>query len=137
MTTKLRRTALVAAAAATLIGGGVLTASSASATADNCGTNGNSGVYNCMYVQGSGSYASEVRGWSQYDGFGYPVHEQVTANNATVCNSPTVTTSNPYQVVGCQVYPKKDITPGVYCSVLWEYINGEYYDDATNCVGVD
>jgi len=123
--------------AAALFGGAVVAAPSAWATADNCGTNGNSGVYNCMYVEGSGSYASEVRGWSEYDGFGYPVHEEVTANNALVCNSGTVTTADPFEVVGCQIYPKEDITPGVYCSVLWEYENGEYYDRADNCVGVD
>jgi len=135
--------ALIAApvlTATALFGGAAVTATAASAapmTADNCGTNGDSGVYNCMYVEGSGSYASEVRGWSQYDGFGYPVHEEVTANNALVCNSATVTTGNPLTVVSCQINPKKDITSGIYCSILWEYQNGEYENDAENCVGVD
>jgi hypothetical protein len=107
-------------------------------TANNCGTNGDSGVFNCMYVDGSGLYAYEVRGWSEYDAFGNPVHEQVTGPDGVVCNSSTVTPYDPETVVGCQVYPGDPgkIAGGTYCSNLWEFYSGKYHIEAENCVSV-
>jgi hypothetical protein len=117
------------------------TALPASASADNCGTNGDTGVYNCMYISGSGLYASEIRGWSMYDATGYPVHEEVVAPltavpDEVICNSSTVTPYDPGTVVGCQEYDKTLPVSGDYCSILWEYRGGKYLNMAENCVDV-
>ncbi|GAA1993291.1 hypothetical protein GCM10009738_87790 [Kitasatospora viridis] len=96
-------------------------------TGNNCGQAG--GALNCMYVQGSGLYASEVRGWAQVAGVqaGFAVHEEVTGPNGHICNSNTVT-SGTNQVVGCQIYPNANIAAGQYCAKLWEYLGNDYYE---------
>jgi hypothetical protein len=109
------------------------------ASADNCGWNGDNAVENCMYIDGSGLYASEIRGWASAP-TGYPVHEEVTAPAAwapdeLLCDSPTISTSDPNTVVGCQLY-NQTLPAGQYCAILWEYIGGEYVNEAENCVNV-
>ncbi|OIJ87695.1 hypothetical protein [Streptomyces monashensis] len=136
MTKSIKR--ILVSASVFLLGIAAQTASASAVTVrpmtfDECGHNGDSGVDNCMYISGAGLYASEVRGWSTHVGFGYPVHEEVTGPNGVVCNSATVTTGDGSAVVGCQIYPNKNIAAGTYCSILWEYQGGKYYNDAENC----
>ncbi len=112
-------------------------------TFDECGTNGGSGVYNCMYISGGGLSATEIRGWSTDFGVlasadpGVPVHEQVTGPNGTICNSPTVSATTNSQIVSCQLSPGGSfpIAAGTYCAIVWspEGIDGEYVKLAENC----
>jgi hypothetical protein len=96
---------------------------------DECGTNSD-GVYNCMYVLGSGDVASEVRGWSQQTNkafLGVSVHEEVQGpDGGAFCNSATVTVSSSSQIVGCQKNYSggADIESGQYCAILWAYVFG-------------
>jgi hypothetical protein len=96
-------------------------------TFDECGTNADTSVYNCMYIDGSGLYASEVRGWADdlansLNAYNSPVHEQVIGpDGSTYCNSSTITVTSSTTnstVVGCQKYPDEDIAAGTYCSIL-------------------
>jgi hypothetical protein len=98
-------------------------------TTDNCGTLGTYDIYECMYIEGTGNYASEIRGWGYDKGAGYTFHIQVTGPDGTVCNSPT--TSVVGQVVGCQVYPGT-IDYGTYCAILW-YYDGGYTNVGEQC----
>ncbi|MGD0560484.1 MAG: hypothetical protein ABSA93_36645 [Streptosporangiaceae bacterium] len=114
-------------------------------TFDECGTNGGSGVYNCMYISGGGLSATEIRGWSTdfshlisgAYGTDVLVHEEVTAPNGTICNSDTVTLSSSDQIVSCQLEPGGSfpIAAGTYCSILWWYDRGAgaYENLAENC----
>lgn len=99
-------------------------------TFDVCGTNGASGAYNCMYVNGYGDVAYEVRGWSHATTqglIGTAVHEEVQGPNGdAICNSATITLTNTSQVVGCQESwsPPVDILAGQYCAILWAWEYG-------------
>jgi hypothetical protein len=143
-----RRTTLLVLSAAAL-GFATQTATASAAvrpmTFDECGTNGGSGVYNCMYISGGGLSATEIRGWStdfatlvaSNYGRSVPVHEQVTGPNGTICNSPTVSVSSNSQIVSCQLSPGGSfpIAAGTYCSIVWsaDGLDGEYVKLAENC----
>jgi hypothetical protein len=108
------------------------------ATLDNCDTWGN-GVKNCMYIEGSGDSAIEIRGWSDPGkGFiGYDMHEQVVEPNGnTFCNSSTAEITSDSQVIGCQGGPE-NIPVGSWCAISWVYetssLGSEYAEAAKNC----
>lgn len=114
-------------------------------TFDECGTNGGSQVYNCMYISGGGLSATEVRGWSTDYAYladaepGMSVHEQVTGPNGTICNSSSVVPTSNSEVVGCQLAPGGSfpIAAGTYCAIVWlwytYHTSGEYEPIAENC----
>lgn len=142
---------LVAAAALAMTSTQAATASAATIRPmgfDACGTNADSGIFNCMYILGSGDVAQEVRGWSQATTSyltGLAVHEEVQGPNGNAfCNSATIT-SVKSQVVGCQkTYSGgADILAGQYCAILWAWVYGptgvsptyywHYANEAENC----
>jgi hypothetical protein len=104
-------------------------------TFDECGTNGD-GAYNCMYIEGGGTSAIEVRGWSDPGGtfVGWQAHEEVVMpNGGAFCNSATIEVTNSSEVVGCQG-GSEDIEAGKWCAILWIYVaGGNYENDAENC----
>ncbi|MGD0560487.1 MAG: hypothetical protein ABSA93_36660 [Streptosporangiaceae bacterium] len=104
-------------------------------TFDECGTNGD-GAYNCMYIEGGGDSAIEVRGWSDPGSkfIGWDAHEQVVMpNGGTYCNSATIDITNSSDVVGCQGGPG-NIETGQWCAILWVYVDGGNYENAAeNC----
>jgi hypothetical protein len=119
-------------------------------TFDECGTNSDTQVYNCMYIAGGGLSATEIRGWSTdfahllsgAYGTDVLVHEEVvleesTTPDETICNSDTVALSSSSQIVGCELAPGGSfpIAAGTYCSILWWYDIGarEYFNVAENC----
>jgi hypothetical protein len=137
----IRRTAMLALSAAALgLATAAQTAPASAAvhpmTFDACHANTDSGVYNCMYIDGAGLEATEIRGWStDFEHYiGLPVHEEVTAPNGTICNSDTVTITSSTQVVGCQLQPGGSfpIAAGSYCAISWVYL-GYYAELAKNC----
>jgi hypothetical protein len=113
---------------------------------NNCGTSGScelNGVSlpdtakNCMYINGSGDDATEVRGWAEDVGWGYPVHEQVVMPNGnTYCKSGTISTTGSSAIISCQGGPE-NILVGEWCSIVWVYANlgdgTEYYNMAETC----
>ena len=127
----IKRTLCVASALAIGLAAQTATASAAvrPMTTDNCGTYETFLVYDCMYIEGTGNYASEVRGWGYDTKDDYTFHIQVTGPNGTICNSPT--TSVVGQVVGCQVYPGT-IAYGTYCAIIWVY-DGSYTNIGEQC----
>ena len=147
MGNRIKRTIVVVTALA--LGFVVQTASASAAPArpmsfDECGTNRDSGVYNCMYISGGGLSATEIRGWStgfskaiSNYGSGFPAHEQVSAPNGTICNSPTYSITKDSQIISCQLQPGGSfpIAAGTYCAILWapEGLGGEYVQLAANC----
>jgi hypothetical protein len=113
-------------------------------TFDECGTNGGTSVYNCMYISGGGLSATEIRGWSTDFGFeiglwggSWLVHEQVIGPNGTICNSDTSKVTKNGAVVGCQLQPGGSfpIAAGTYCSIVWsnDNGNGDWAKYAENC----
>jgi hypothetical protein len=110
-------------------------------TLDNCETFGN-GVYQCMYIEGSGDSAIEIRGWSDPGSgwIGYDMHEQVVEPNGnTFCNSATAKISSSSQVISCQGGPL-NIPTGAWCAIAWAYEQSqegsEYVKAGTTCATV-
>jgi hypothetical protein len=105
---------------------------------DECGTNSD-GWYNCMYINGGGLYASEVRGWShQTNSKVLPwgsLHEEITVNGNLYCNGPETTATTVNSIVNCQTTPNANIAAGQYCAILWAYdaAGGVYTKEAENC----
>lgn len=142
-----RRTVFAATALALGLAAQSISASAAPIhpmTFDECGTNVNSGISNCMYIAGGGLSATEIRGWSTGfgksivdNGKGFPAHEQVTAPNGTICNSPTYSVTKTSQIISCQLQPGGSfpIAAGTYCAIVWapEGLGGEYVKLAENC----
>lgn len=134
----IRRKVLLALSVAT-VGLVVQTATASAAvrpmTFDECGTNGD-GAYSCMYIEGGGTSATEVRGWSDPGStfVGWDAHEQVVMpNGGTFCDSATVDITSSSDVVGCQGGPE-DIEAGQWCAILWVYVaGGNYENEAENC----
>ena len=101
-------------------------------TFDICGTT--SSDYNCMYIEGSGDSAIEVRGWSNpgstYDGVDF--HEQVIEpDKSTYCNSSTADVTGSGTIVGCQG-GDENIPTGQWCAISWGYIYGPTGVPGTN-----
>ncbi|MET8974702.1 hypothetical protein ABZX85_03695 [Streptomyces sp. NPDC004539] len=126
-------------ATGTLLAGG---ASAHAATGgDNCGTNGDWGYYNCMYIGGG-----IIRGWAHQTRLDSlptgPVHEEVTGPKGHICNSKTVNLATTSQVIDCQISGSP--VKGTYCSTVWVYNSGwsaapglpEYYDGGRNCLTI-
>jgi hypothetical protein len=88
-------------------------------TFDECGTNADNGAYNCMYIEGGGDSAIEVRGWADKVEWGYPVHEEVQEPDGNAfCNSSTVTPSSEKTIISCQGGPE-NIPVGTWCAIVW------------------
>ncbi|MFJ5310281.1 hypothetical protein [Streptomyces sp. NPDC088350] len=109
------------------------TAPAASASINACGTNGNNGALNCMYILGSNHTAvTRVRGWSEPGSYfiGTDVFEQVTyPSGAVFCQSATLTISSSSEIAGCEKAPGGtfSIPAGTYCATLYN----QYYTGAS------
>ena len=129
----IRRTVIAASALALGLATQTVAASAAPMTLNNCGPDKVTKISDCMYIDGAGLKASEIRGWatnfataiSQYNNKPIPVHEEVTGPSGTICNSDTISVSTNNAILSCQAEPNQNepIEAGQYCSKVWTFTN--------------
>jgi hypothetical protein len=140
---KITRTVVAASALAFGLTTLTVSASAAPMTLNNCGTNQEYGVTNCMYIDGSGLKASEIRGWSTNFGTlikinsNQPVvvQETVSGPDGQICSTGKVTESNSNAILSCQTEPNPNepISAGQYCSTVTYFRPFQTLNVAENC----